>query len=127
MSEEQPYEFKVSVETEYVGAQSAPEQNRYVFSYTITIENTGQVAAKLLTRHWVIVDGNGKEQEVHGEGVIGEQPYLRPGEGFRYTSGTMIDTPVGNMYGSYQIVADDGVQFEAEIPMFTLSMPHVLH
>lgn len=127
MNEEQPYEFKVSVETEYVGAQSAPEQNRYVFSYTITIENTGQVAAKLLTRHWVIVDGNGKEQEVHGEGVIGEQPYLRPGEGFRYTSGTMIDTPVGNMYGSYQIVADDGVQFEAEIPMFTLSMPHVLH
>lgn len=127
MSEQQQYEFKVSVESEFIEGQSLPERGRYVFSYTITIENTGQVAAKLLSRHWVIIDGNGKQQEVHGDGVVGEQPYLRPGEGFRYTSGTMIDTPVGNMYGSYQIVADDGVKFEAEIPMFTLSMPHVLH
>jgi ApaG protein len=98
-----------------------------VFSYTITISNTGKLAAKLLTRHWVITDANGEVQEVHGEGVVGEQPYLRPGESFEYTSGTVMDTPVGSMEGSYQMVTDDGSAFDARIPVFTLSMPNALH
>ena len=121
------HDISVDVETAYVESQSDPEQDRYVFAYTVTIHNKGNVAAKLLTRHWVITDSNGKVQEVHGEGVVGEQPYLRPGEGFQYTSGTMIETPVGTMHGSYQLVADDGVAFDAEIRPFRLSIPRVLH
>jgi ApaG protein len=117
----------VDVETNYIEAQSAPEQNRYVFSYTVTIRNTGQQAARLLTRHWIINDANGNVQEVHGEGVVGEQPYLRPGESFQYTSGTVIETPVGSMEGSYQMVDDEGTPFDAPIPAFTLSLPNALH
>lgn len=117
----------VSVETSYIEEQSSPEEDRYIFSYTITISNTGKVAAKLLTRHWMINDANGNMQEVHGEGVVGEQPYLRPGESFKYTSGTVIETPVGSMEGSYQMVTDDGYAFDAEIPAFTLSLPNALH
>lgn len=121
------YDIQVSVETTYVENQSAPEQQRYVFAYTITIRNTGQVPAKLLTRHWVITDSNGKVQEVRGDGVVGEQPHLQPGESFRYTSGTLLETAVGSMQGSYQMIADDGVEFDAEIPPFTLAVPRVLH
>lgn len=119
--------IKVEVRTAYLEAQSAPETNRYVFAYTITITNTGLVPAKLMTRHWVITDANHKVQEVRGEGVVGEQPFLIPGMSFEYTSGTMIETPVGSMHGSYQMVTEDGTWFDAEIPSFTLSMPRVLH
>lgn len=121
------YEVSVSVEPNYLADQSAPDEDRYVFSYTVTIRNTGEKPARLLTRHWIITDGNGKTQEVRGEGVVGEQPHLDPGEQYRYTSGTVSETPVATMQGSYQMVADDGTQFEADIPVFTLSMPHILH
>ena len=117
----------VGVETQYIEDQSSPEENRFVFSYTITIRNTGSLAAKLLTRHWIINDANGNVQEVHGEGVVGEQPYLRPDEFFEYTSGTVIETPVGSMEGSYQMITDDGFAFDANIPVFTLSLPNALH
>ncbi|HKQ30392.1 MAG TPA: Co2+/Mg2+ efflux protein ApaG, partial [Burkholderiales bacterium] len=113
--------IQVSVKAAYLPAQSAPEQNRYVFAYTITITNTGKVPAKLLARHWLITDANNHTQEVRGEGVVGEQPYLIPGMSFEYTSGTVLETPVGIMRGSYQLVADDGTSFDAEIPAFTLS------
>ena len=123
----QTYNIQVDVQTQYIPEQSDPEQDRYVFSYTITIRNEGTVPAKLLTRHWIITNADGKTQEVRGEGVVGEQPHLKPGDGFRYTSGTVLETPVGSMQGSYQMVADDGVKFEAEIAPFSLSMPHTIH
>jgi ApaG protein len=126
-SEWSPYRVDVEAETTYVEEQSSPEEDRYVFAYTITIRNTGSVAAKLLTRHWYITNANGEVQEVFGEGVVGEQPHLQPGEGFRYTSAAMIATPVGAMHGSYQMVADDGVHFDADIPAFRLSVPGALH
>ncbi len=119
--------IEVDVETTYIAEQSAPDSNRYVFAYTVTIRNEGESAAKLLTRHWIINDGNGNVQEVHGEGVVGEQPYLRPGESYRYTSGTVIETPVGSMRGSYQMISDSGEPFDATIPTFTLSQPNTLH
>lgn len=121
------YAIQVNVETTYVENQSVPEQQRYVFAYTITIRNTGAVPAKLLTRHWIITDSNGKVQEVRGDGVVGEQPHLQPGEAFKYTSGTLIETAVGSMRGSYQMITDDGVRFDAEIPAFTLAVPRILH
>ncbi len=127
MSDELQYHITVEVQTAYIEDQSMPEQDRYVFAYTITIHNDGNVTAKLLSRHWVITDSNGKVQEVRGEGVVGEQPNLQPGESFQYTSGTMIGTPVGSMHGSYQMLTDDGVEFDAEIPPFTLSVPRTLH
>jgi ApaG protein len=98
-----------------------------VFAYTITITNVGMVSAKLLNRHWLITDSNGKIQEVRGEGVIGEQPHLKPGESFRYTSGAMLETPVGTMQGQYTMISDEGVNFNAPIPKFTLSIPRTLH
>lgn len=122
-----PHNIKIKVDTAFIESQSNTERNRYVFAYTITIQNQGAIPAKLLTRHWIITDSNGKIQEVRGEGVIGEQPHLRPGEGFQYTSGTMLETPVGTMHGSYQMLADDGTEFDAEIEPFTLSIPRVLH
>jgi ApaG protein len=122
-----PHQIAIAVKAAYVEAQSAPDSNRYVFAYTVTITNHGQVPAKLLNRHWVITDGNNRTQEVRGEGVVGQQPYLRPGMSFEYTSGTVLETPVGIMRGNYELVADDGTRFEAEIPAFTLSMPRVLH
>lgn len=127
MSEGSAYDIHVDVESMYVEAQSVPDQNRYVFAYTVTIRNQGTTPAKLLTRHWIITDSNGKTQEVRGEGVVGEQPYLRPGEAYQYTSGTLIATPVGSMRGSYQMVADDGNRFDAPIEPFTLSVPRTLH
>ncbi len=117
----------VSVRTAYVEEQSDPEHGRYVFAYTITIRNEGSVGAKLLTRHWLITDANGQVQEVQGEGVVGEQPHLQPGEAFEYTSGTIIRTPVGSMRGSYRMIGDDGVQFHADIPAFSLAVPRTLH
>lgn len=121
------HNIEVDVETTYIEEQSAPESNRYVFAYTVTIRNEGDAAAKLLTRHWIISDGNGNTQEIHGEGVVGEQPYLLPGESYKYTSGTIIETPVGSMEGSYQMLSDAGIPFDAQIPAFTLSLPHTLH
>ena len=123
----QTYDTRIEVETTYIAEQSSPEQDHYVFSYTITIKNYGTVPAKLLTRHWLITDANGDTEEVRGEGVVGEQPHLKPGEGFRYTSGTMIKTPVGSMQGSYHMLADDGVEFDAPISAFTLAIPNTLH
>lgn len=127
MSSEEPYKIAVEVETQFIPEQSLPDENRYVFSYTITIRNEGTVAARLMTRHWNINHANGKSEEVDGDGVIGEQPHLGPGQGFRYTSGTVLETPVGDMNGSYQMLADDGVEFSAEIPAFILSVPNTLH
>lgn len=120
---------KILVEAipQFIEAQSAPDHDRFVFAYTITITNAGLVPAKLLTRHWLITDANGKVQEVSGEGVIGEHPYLRPGESFRYTSGALIETPVGVMQGKYVMRSDEGDQFNAVIPRFTLAIPRTLH
>lgn len=126
-NEESPYKITVNVEPFYIEDQSAPDQNRYVFAYTVNIRNNGRAAAKLVSRHWIITDANGKIQEVRGQGVVGEQPYLRPGEAFQYTSGAVLDTSVGTMRGFYQMVGDDGNQFDAEIPSFTLSVPRTLH
>jgi ApaG protein len=114
------YRIAVSAVTNYLSDQSDPASGRYVFAYTITIENRGAVAAKLLSRHWIVTDANGRTQEVRGAGVVGEQPHLKPGETFRYTSGTQIETPIGSMHGSYDMLADDGTRFDAEIPPFSL-------
>jgi ApaG protein len=127
MGAEKKYEVTVSSQTQYVPEQSDEEKGRYVFAYTITIRNTGNVAAQLISRHWVITDARNQVQEVRGLGVVGSQPLLKPGENFEYTSGTAIATPVGTMRGSYQMVAEDGTPFDAPIPEFTLSVPRVLH
>lgn len=127
MAESRKYHITVTAQAAFVPDQSDEKAGRYVFSYTIHIANTGQVAAQLISRHWLISDAHDKVQEVRGLGVVGEQPFLRPGETFEYTSGTSISTPVGAMRGSYQMVAEDGSQFDADIPEFILSMPRVLH
>ena len=121
------YDVAVSSRTQYLPDQSDESANRYVFAYTITIRNTGAVAAQLISRHWIITDAQGLVQEVRGLGVVGSQPTLQPGEQFEYTSGASIATPVGTMRGTYQMVAADGTRFEATIPQFTLSVPRVLH
>ncbi|HSC47440.1 MAG TPA: Co2+/Mg2+ efflux protein ApaG [Gammaproteobacteria bacterium] len=123
----QQNDIRVDVETAYVPAQSDPGQNRFVFSYTITIRNQGVVPAKLLTRHWIITDANGKVQEVRGEGVVGEQPHIKPGEGFRYSSGAVLETPVGAMQGAYSLVNDQGETFDAPIAPFRLAVPGMLN
>jgi ApaG protein len=127
MAESKKYQIRITAQPQFLAEQSDPAAERYVFAYTITIENTGTVAAQLISRHWIITDGNSQIQEVRGLGVIGEQPLLQPGEQFAYTSGCQLDTPVGTMRGSYQMTADDGTQFEAAIDEFTLSIPRVLH
>jgi ApaG protein len=127
MERNNDYNFDIDVATRYLDDQSEPEQNRYVFAYTINIRNRGSVPARLLARHWVITDANGKVNEVEGEGVVGEQPWLRPGEGFQYTSGAVLETSLGTMEGSYAMLADDGTQFDAPIPAFTLAVPRTLH
>lgn len=126
-TEEDRYALDIDVETTYIPEQSEPDESRYVFAYTITIRNAGTVPAKLLNRHWVITDAEGRVNEVRGEGVVGEQPHLGPGEQFRYTSGTVLETPVGSMQGSYHLRADDGTEFEAPIDPFNLSVPMSLH
>ena len=121
------YEISVSTKTQYLADQSDEEAGRYVFAYTITIRNTGNVAAQLISRHWIITDADSQVQEVRGLGVVGEQPLIKPGEAYEYTSGTAIATQVGTMRGTYQMVAEDGTRFDADVPEFTLSVPRVLH
>jgi ApaG protein len=121
------HHISVDVDARYLENQSNPRESRFVFAYTITIRNQGEVAARLLKRRWLITDANGKVQEVRGDGVVGEQPYLKPGQGFRYTSGAILETPVGAMEGSYEMLADDGVSFDAPIAPFTLAMPGTIH
>jgi ApaG protein len=127
LTEPPALKIRVEVETSYIEEQSDPRDKRFVFSYTITIRNEGQVPARLLTRHWIITDANGNVKETRGDGVVGEQPYLKPGQGFRYSSGAVIATPVGTMQGSYQMIADDGQHFDAPIAPFRLAIPGVLH
>ena len=127
MSDHDSHNIRVNVQTQYIAEQSVPADERYVFAYTITISNLGTAAARLMTRHWIITDGNGRVQEVRGDGVVGEQPRLEPGQGFRYTSGAVLNTPVGSMEGRYHMVDDDGAGFDAEIPRFPLRVPHSLH
>jgi ApaG protein len=123
----QKYEFSVSAIPQYLAEQSAPDEDQYVFAYTVTIRNTGAVAGQLISRHWIITDADGQVQEVRGEGVVGEQPVLQPGQTYEYTSGCPLTTPVGTMKGSYQCVAADGTPFEVPIPEFVLSIPRALH
>jgi ApaG protein len=124
---ESKHQISVQSRVAFVPAQSNAAERRYFFAYTITITNTGSVPAQLISRHWIITDAEGEVQEVKGEGVIGEQPVLQPNQSFQYTSGAAIATPVGTMRGSYQMVAQDGVKFDAAIPEFTLAMPRALH
>ena len=127
MSSHPDYDITVTAESLYLPDQSDESADRYVFAYRIRITNTGGVAAKLISRHWIITDAHQQVQEVRGDGVVGEQPYLQPGESFEYTSGTSIATPVGTMRGSYRMQADDGTEFDAPIAEFTLSIPRTLH
>lgn len=127
MAEDKKYEIDISIRTVYLPDQSSEEGERHVFAYTITIANTGTVATQLISRHWIINNGDGTIQEVRGLGVVGEQPLLKPGDSFEYTSGTVITTPVGSMKGSYQMAAEDGVHFDVAIPEFILSVPRTLH
>jgi len=127
MSERSKYEIEVQARTLYLADQSDEAAGRYVFAYTITIVNTGTIAAQLISRHWIITDANEHVQEVKGLGVVGEQPVIKPRERFEYTSGTTLATGVGTMRGSYQMVAEDGHEFDAPIPQFTLSIPRILH
>ena len=127
MAEHKRYEISVTPKVTFLSEQSDPDKNHFVFAYTITVTNTGDVTAQLVSRHWIITDAEHRVQEVKGQGVVGKQPLLRPGESFEYTSGACIPTPVGTMRGSYQMVAEDGVTFDVPIPAFTLSVPRTLH
>ena len=127
MAEEKKYEIDVSIRTVYLPDQSDEDAERHVFAYTITIANMGTVTSQLISRHWIINNGDGTTQEVRGLGVVGEQPLLKPGDSFEYTSGTVISTPVGSMKRSYQMAAEDGVHFDVAIPEFILSVPRILH
>ena len=127
MDEEKKYDIDVSVRTVYLPEQSDEDTDRHVFAYTITISNTGTVASQLISRHWIITSGDGNVHEVRGLGVVGEQPLLKPGDSFEYTSGTAISSLAGSMKGSYQMVAEDGFHFTVDIPEFILSVPRVLH
>ena len=121
------YQVDVSVVTHYLADQSQPEHDRFAFAYTITVQNNGKIAAKLLSRHWVITDGDGHAEQVRGEGVVGQQPLIAAGESHKYTSGTVMTTKVGTMQGSYQMLADDGKHFDAVIKPFRLAVPGALH
>ena len=125
--EKKQCDIRIQVATSYVDHESEPDSDRYVFAYTITISNSGDVPAQLISRHWVITDANGKVQEVNGDGVVGEQPKLNPGEEFRYSSGAVLETPVGAMQGLYRMEADGGDSFDALIAPFTLAVPGLLH
>lgn len=127
MTDEEKYNINVTVAVKYIKEQSNPDNNQYVFTYTINITNVGHETVKLLSRHWIITDADGKVQEVRGPGVVGQHPHLQPGESFTYTSGSVIETPIGSMQGSYQMEADDGILFDAEIEPFSLSQPNILH
>ena len=121
------YNIYISVQTRYLANRSIPSEHKFIFAYEITITNQGTIGAQLLTRHWIVRDSNEQEQHVHGEGVVGDKPYLKPGDWYRYTSGTILETPVGTMEGSYQMVADDGKTFDVPIPQFVLSARSSLH
>jgi ApaG protein len=121
------HKITVQAKVSFIADQSDPESNRYAFAYTITVSNTGTAAARLISRHWIITDSDSQVQEVRGDGVVGEQPLLKPNEAFQYTSGAIIATPVGTMRGTYHMLAEDGTQFDAPIPEFTLAMPRMLH
>ena len=121
------YDIQVSAHTAFLEEQSEPSANRYAFAYTITIANSGSVAAQLLSRHWLITDANGRVQEVHGDGVVGQQPLIEPGMAFQYTSGAVLETPLGSMSGSYQMQASDGERFKATIPIFRLAVARLLN
>ena len=121
------YRIEVHPRPQFIPEQSDPENDRYIFAYTITITNTGQIAAQLVSRHWIITDAHNTIQEVRGLGVVGQQPLLQPGESYEYTSGSSLTTPIGTMKGTYQMVAEDGTHFEAEIPEFVLASPRALH
>ena len=127
MADPDKYQIRVKPIPHYIEEQSSPADHRYVFSYTITIVNIGTIPAQLVSRHWIITDANNEVQEVRGLGVVGKQPLLQPGEAFEYTSGSVFTTPIGTMKGTYQMVAEDGTHFEAEIPEFVLAIPRVLH
>lgn len=127
MPDTDKYRIEIQPLPQFIPEQSDPENHRYIFAYTITIKNTGSVPTQLVSRHWIITDGNNEVQEVRGLGVVGKQPLLQPGESFRYTSGSSLTTPIGTMKGSYQMVAEDGTHFEAEIPEFVLASPRALH
>ena len=127
MSQDPVDSIDVHVKAKYLPEESEPEQSKYLFSYTVTIFNSGKRPARLMTRHWIITDANGKVQEVEGDGVVGEQPYLKPGEAFQYTSGTMLETPAGIMEGRYHMVTDSGERFTARIHPFALTIPQMLH
>lgn len=127
MSETKKYDIKVTAQSFFLPDQSDEENDQYVFAYTIRIENTGQVPAQVISRHWIITDADNQVQEVRGMGVVGEQPVLKPGQHFEYTSGSSINTIVGTMRGTYQMVAEDGTRFDAVVPEFSLSVPRVLH
>lgn len=127
MTETQHPDIAIDVATRYLESDSNPDQERFVFAYTVTIHNQGDSPAQLLTRHWVITHGNGKKQEVRGDGVVGKQPIIKPGEGYQYTSGTILETPMGTMGGSYQMIDENGEEFSAPIPEFLLSTPRTLH
>lgn len=127
MPDTDKYQIEIHPMPQYIPEQSDPENNRYIFAYTITIKNVGSVPAQLVSRHWIITDGNNEVQEVRGLGVVGKQPLLQPGESFQYTSGSSLTTAIGTMKGAYQMVAEDGTHFEAEIPEFVLASPRALH
>lgn len=127
MNDRPDYTLDIDVATRYLDEQSEPAQDRYVFAYTVHIRNNGKLPARLLGRHWVITDANGKVEEVTGVGVVGEQPWLRPGDDFCYTSGAVLETHLGTMHGSYEMLADDGTHFDAPIPAFILAVPRTLH
>ena len=127
MPDTNKYRIEVTPIPQFIPEQTDPDNDRYIFAYTITIKNTGEVAAQLISRHWIITDGNNEVQEVRGLGVVGQQPLLQPGESYQYTSGSSLTTPLGTMKGRYQMVAVDGTHFEAEIPEFVLASPHTLH
>ncbi|MEM9102408.1 MAG: Co2+/Mg2+ efflux protein ApaG [Pseudomonadota bacterium] len=122
-----PYHFDIDVQTEYIQDQSEPEESRFVFAYTISIENAGTKSAMLLNRHWIITDANGETVEVKGQGVVGQQPLIEPGQRFEYTSGAVLTTPIGSMSGSYEMQGEDGQSFKADIPAFSLALPSMLH
>lgn len=120
-------DIQIFIETDFLEDQSNHGDERFVFAYTVTIENTGIAPTQLLSRRWVITDSNGKVEEVEGEGVIGEQPVIQPGEAFSYTSGAVLETDVGIMTGTYQMMDEEGQAFDANIPEFVLSVPRTLH
>ncbi len=127
MPKEPLHKIDVKTKSAYISEHSTPTEGHFAFSYTVCIQNHGSMAARVITRHWVITDIDGNQQEVFGEGVVGKQPLLRPGEQFEYTSGTVLNTPIGYMTGHYQMMSEDGALFKAEIAPFTLSQPHQLH